>query len=145
MKTSEPPIIIEESYNISKETVWKAITEPQQMRQWYFEQMSDFKAEVGFKTSFMVQNEGRDFPHDWTVTDVIPEKKITYNWKIPNYLGDSFVTFELNELNNTTTLTLTNTVVEDFPDDIPEFKRESGVAGWNYFLKERLKAYLEKF
>jgi len=31
-----------------------------------------------------------------------------------------------------------------FPDDIPEFKRESGVEGWNYLIKKSLKAFLEK-
>ena len=28
-------------------------------------------------------------------------------------------------------------------DDIPEFKRENGVAGWEYFIKNSLKTYLE--
>jgi hypothetical protein len=33
---------------------------------------------------------------------------------------------------------------EDFMDGIPEFKRESGLAGWEYFLNKSLKDYLEK-
>jgi hypothetical protein len=50
----------------------------------------------------------------------------------------------LDKLGNLTKLTLTARVVEDFDDSIPEFKRESCVAGWNYFIKERLSDYLEK-
>jgi len=29
-------------------------------------------------------------------------------------------------------------------EDIPEFKRESRIEGWEYFIKERLREYLEK-
>jgi hypothetical protein len=39
---------------------------------------------------------------------------------------------------------LTVEVLEDFPDDIPEFRRESCIGGWNYFINHRLKEYLDK-
>jgi hypothetical protein len=42
-----------------------------------------------------------------------------------------------------TKLRLTAQVLEDFPEDIPEFKRESGVEGWTYFIKKSLKEFLE--
>jgi len=41
-------------------------------------------------------------------------------------------------------LTLTTQITEDFDDSIPEFKRESCIGGWNYFLKERLFNYLKQ-
>ena len=54
-----------------------------------------------------------------------------------------FVTIsEINGSGDDCQLQLTLEIHEDFPQDIPEFKRESGVAGWNYFL-DRLKIYLE--
>lgn len=143
MKVSEPPIIVEETFNVKKEIVWQAITQPSQMRQWFFEQMEDFKAEVGFKTNFLVTNEGREFPHHWEIMEVVLNKKLVYNWKYPNYSGNSYVIFELEESENTTKLILTTRVTEDFPDEIPEFKRESCVGGWNYFIKDRLKSYLQ--
>ncbi len=31
-----------------------------------------------------------------------------------------------------------------FFENIPEFSRESCQAGWNYFIKEQLKAFLDK-
>ena len=46
------------------------------------------------------------------------------------------------EINNITTLHLNFTVLEAFPENIPEFKRESGVEGWNYLIKESLKNFL---
>lgn len=33
--------------------------------------------------------------------------------------------------------------IEDFPEGVPEFKRESGLQGWNFFIVQRLKNYLE--
>jgi len=142
MKTSEPPIIVSQIFSQSTTAIWKAITEATQMRQWFFDNIPDFKAEVGFQTQFNVKAPSRDFLHVWTVTEVIPEQKLVYNWKYENLAGDSFVTFELTPHNEGTELTLTTKVVEDFPDDIPEFARESCIGGWNYFVKERLYNFL---
>ena len=52
--------------------------------------------------------------------------------------------FELFEEDKMTKLILTHQVLEDFPDDIPEFKRESGVEGWTFFINKSLKEFLEK-
>jgi len=143
MKTSEPPIIVTQIVEASVETVWNAITEVEQMRQWFFDNIPDFKAEVGFQTTFNVKAPSRDFLHNWTITEVIPQKKLVYNWKYPDFAGDSFVTFELTPHNLGTQLTLTTKVTEDFPQNIPEFKRESCLGGWNYFIKERLVGFLK--
>ena len=51
------------------------------MRKWYFENIPSFKPEVGFKTQFNVQSQHRNFLHIWKVTEVVPKKMITYNWK----------------------------------------------------------------
>ncbi len=142
MKTSEPPVIVTQNFTQSVETLWKAITEVTQMRQWFFDNIPDFKAEVGFKTEFNVKAPSRDFMHLWTITEVILNKKLVYNWKYQDLAGDSFVTFELTPITEGAQLTLTTTVTEDFSDDIPEFKRESCVGGWNYFIKQQLVAYL---
>jgi len=52
------------------------------------------------------------------------------------------VIFELTGIGNKTKLTVTNIVTQDFDDSIPEFKRESCIGGWNYFIKERLVQFL---
>ena len=144
MKKNEEPIVVEQSFNASIDAVWNAITEIDQMRQWYFENIPSFKPEVGFETQFNVQSQDRNFLHMWKVTEVSSLKTITYNWKYENYPGDSFVTFELFQQDNLTKLRLTVQIMEDFPENIPEFKRESCVEGWIYFIRKRLKEYLEK-
>ena len=143
MKKGDDPIIVEQSFNATIESVWKAITEVDQMRQWFFEKIPSFEPEVGFETQFNVQSQDRNFLHMWKVTEVTPLRLIRVSWKYEAYPGDSYVVFELFEENNLTKLRLTAQVVEDFPEDIPEFRRESCIEGWIYFIKKRLKEFLE--
>lgn len=143
-KKTDEPVIVEQVYPVPPERVWQAITQLDEMRQWYFEVLPDFKPEKGFRTQFTITNEGRRFTHLWEVTEVVPLEKITYLWRFKEYPGEGAVTFELREEGGGTRLRLTNVVTEDFPDNIPEFARESCKAGWEYFLHGNLKAYLEK-
>ena len=135
-------IIVEVEFHHDIQKVWQAITHLNQMRQWFFENIPDFQAETGFKTDFPVQSGDRVFHHLWKITEVIPNKKIVYDWSYKSLPGKGMVSFELFESNEGTLLKLTNKGLDSFPDDLPEFTRESCLAGWNYFLKERLKSYL---
>lgn len=112
-------------------------------KQWFFEEIHAFKPEIGFKTQFIIHVETRKFTHLWKITEVIPQKKITYNWKYKEYTGDSVVTYELVEKKDTVQLKLSHIIIEEFPDDIPELSQESGISGWNYFIKNTLKKHLE--
>ena len=138
------PIVVEQTYNVPVAEVWIAITDKVQMRQWYFEPMTDFEPRVGFETQFDVQAEGRTFRHQWKVTEVVPEARIAYDWRYEGYPGDSLVTWELAEVPDGTRLTLTHREQEAFPQDDPMFSREAGEAGWGYLLGESLKAFLER-
>ena len=142
MRTTDEPIIVEQVFDKPINEVWNAITNPHQMTQWFFDNIPDFKAEEGFKVQFNVKAPSRDFLHLWEITEVIPQQKIVYNWKYQDYAGDSYVTFELFELETQTKLVLTCKVIEDFDDTIEEFKYESGIAGWNYFIKDSLVTFL---
>ncbi|MFN2262195.1 MAG: SRPBCC domain-containing protein [Psychroflexus sp.] len=144
MKKTDHPIVVEEIYEVSVKELWQAITEPQQMRQWFFENIENFEAVVGFETSFIISNEGRVFPHLWKITEVVPQKKLAINWKYKNYSGDSVVTFELFELKQGVKLNLSHDILESFPEHIPEFSRTNCKAGWEYFIQNSLKNYLKK-
>jgi uncharacterized protein YndB with AHSA1/START domain len=143
VKTIDEPIIIEETFNFSIEAVWKSLTDIELMRQWYFDNIPAFKPEVGFETQFNIKSEQRNFLHKWKVLEVEPLKKIKYSWEFEEYRGKSTTNFELTQDNNLTKLTLSVEVQEDFPESIPEFKRESCIGGWNYFINNRLKEYLK--
>ena len=144
MDATADPIVVEQTYGAPTDVVWKAITDKDQMRQWFFDTMTDFEPEVGFETLFDVQCEGRTFPHQWKVTEVVPETRIAYDWRYAGYSGDSSVTWELSETPDGTKLTLTHRGHETFAKDDPMFSREGGEAGWGYFLHESLKAFLEQ-
>ncbi len=144
MKNINEPIIVEQIFNASIDAVWNALTEIDQMHQWYFENIPSFKPEVGFETQFNIESGDRNFQHKWKVTEVVPLKMIKYNWKYEDYPGDSFVVFELFKQNNFTKLKLTVHILEDFPEDIPEFKRESCIGGWKFFIQKNLKEFLEE-
>ncbi|TDS18943.1 uncharacterized protein YndB with AHSA1/START domain [Maribacter caenipelagi] len=141
MKENEP-IIVTQLFNASMEQVWEALTDVNQMRQWYFDAIPDFKPEVSFKTRFLITNEGRNFTHNWVITEVDIPTKISYRWTFDEYPGESISTFELSKKEHQTLLTVTSKIIKDFPTDIPEFKRESGVAGWEYLIKESLVKFL---
>ena len=144
MKKGDPPIVVEESFDASVDTVWRAISDVQQMRQWYFENIPAFEAEVGFETHFDVGHEGRVFPHRWNVTRVVPARTLEYRWRFDGYPGDSAVIFDLVEQDGRTNLRLTARIDESFPEDVPEFTRESGIAGWQYLINQSLKDFLAK-
>ncbi len=141
------PIVVEQTYNVPIAVVWKTITDKDQMPQWFFDTMTDFEPEVGFETQFDVQCEGRTFPHQWKVTEVVPETRIVYDWRYGGYPGDSSVTWDLSETPDGTRLKLTHKGHETLAPDDPFFRRqgrEGCEAGWSYFLHESLKAFLER-
>lgn len=137
------PIIVEQTYNTSIDRVWKAITDSGQMRKWFFANIDSFKAEVGFETEFNVQANDKNYLHLWKITEVQVQKKIIYNWKYGGYSGNSYVIWELSSENNFTKLKLTHEGQETFPQDNPDFRRESCIEGWKYFICQRLKEFLE--
>lgn len=143
MKTTEPPVIVKESFNTPAETVWNALTQVDEMRQWFFPNIPEYKAQVGFETQFIVDTGERSFPHIWKVLEINPQQKMVQHWHYGGYAGRCTVAFELEGMEERTQLTVTATVLEDFPDDIPEFERESCFKGWKYFIQENLKQYLE--
>ncbi len=108
-----------------------------------FEDIDQFKPEIGAKSKFEVNTGERTFTHLWEVTEVLPQKLIAYNWRYAEYSGDSVVTFQLWDESGVTKLRLTAKFINDFPAEIPEFKRESCEAGWRYFIQQRLKNFLE--
>ena len=140
------PVEVHKIIDKSKENVWKAITEHSQMIQWFFDNIPDFKAELGFKTWFVLANEDRSFYHLWEVVEVVENKSIAVEWTYPDYVKTPFlVVFDLEDLNNNQTkFTVIAKGIEQFESfNIPEFTRESCIGGWEYFTN-RLKEYIEK-
>jgi uncharacterized protein YndB with AHSA1/START domain len=136
-------IVIERVYNVPVSKVWKAITNKDEMKKWYF-QLEDFRPEVGFKFQFFGGPEnGIQYLHLCEITEVIFEKKLTYSWRYDGYPGNSFVTFALEAQRDKTLLTLTHEGIETIAPAGPDFARSNFVEGWTYFVNTALKEYLE--
>lgn len=136
------PIIIERTYNAPIAKVWKALTDKNEMKQWYFD-LAEFKPEVGFKFQFYGGPPEKQYLHLCVVTEVIIGKKLTYSWRYDGYGGNSHVTFELFEEENKTRLRLTHTGLDTFPVSNPDFAVKNFVQGWTELLSTSLKKFLE--
>ena len=134
-------VVIERTFNAPVGRVWKALTDVEEMRQWYFN-LKQFKAEVGFEFEFVVEHEGMTYHHLCKVTEVIPQKKLAYTWRYKGHEGDSLVTFELFADGNKTRLKLTHTGIETFPKT-PAYARKNFEAGWTTIIDSELKQFLE--
>lgn len=139
MKVTDEPIVVAQLYDAPVAQIWAAISEVEQMKKWYFANIEAFEPEEGFETKFIVENEGRIFPHLWKVTRVEPMHILAYNWQYIGYQGDSVVTFKLSEQNQLTRLTLNHQVTVSFQAGIPEFSRKSCESGWVDFINHALK------
>jgi uncharacterized protein YndB with AHSA1/START domain len=137
------PVIIEKTFNADIERVWNAITDRDQMQQWYFN-IADFKPEVGFEFTFEGSDECRTYIHLCRVTRVIKNKLLEYTWKYEGYEGTSIVTFELSEGDHKTHLNLTHAGLETFPQNEKSFARSSFEEGWTHIITKSLSEYLEK-
>ncbi len=142
--SNSQPFTIERTLDAPAEKVWKAITDKNQMKQWYFD-LAEFKPEVGFEFSFYGQgHKGEQYLHLCKVTDVVPGKKLQYSWSYDKYEGNSFVTFELFPEGNKTRLKLTHEGLETFPANNPDFAKESFMGGWTELIGKLLPAFLAK-
>lgn len=138
-------IVVERTYNASPEKVWRAITDKDEMKKWYFD-LSEFKPEAGFEFQFYSEgHEGQKYLHLCKVIDVVNSKKISYSWRYDNYEGNSLVTFELFPEGNKTRLKLTHKGLESFPVTAnKDFAKENFMEGWTHIIGTGLKDYLEK-
>ncbi len=136
------PVVIERVFNAPIDKVWKAISDKNQMKQWYF-QVSDFRPKAGFEFSFEGGNEGKTFIHLCTVTEVITGRKLSYSLRYKGYEGDSLVIFALFAEGSKTRLKLTHTGLDTFPQT-SDFLKSNFVQGWTIIIGTSLSVYLGK-
>ncbi|MFY9308051.1 MAG: SRPBCC domain-containing protein [Bacteroidia bacterium] len=137
------PFVIERVYNAPASRVWKAITDKDDMKKWYFS-LAEFKPQVGFEFQFTGGTEDKEFLHICKITEVIPGKRLTYSWRYEGYEGISYVTFELFDEAGKTRLRLTHAGLETFPMNHPDFAKANFEAGWTDIIGRSLKEFVEK-
>lgn len=141
------PLLVVCSYKAPIETVWKAISDKDQMKEWYFE-LEAFKAEKGFQFQFTGGDEKEQYLHHCEVLLSEPPNTLRYTWTYPEHNdGYSIVSWELlkdQDDERITQLTLQHEGLESFPTDDPNFAVASFTKGWNFILGESLRDYLGK-
>lgn len=129
----------------SPEVVFKAITDPNELTNWFPDQ-AILEPKIGGKVKFSFFKTGseylqNDYFPEGTVIEFIPNKKISYTWRvtnIPNF-PNTVMTWELEEMKkNKTRLKLLHT---GFRHD----GMAKGVnATWTHFLGELVKYCAKK-
>ena len=135
-------VVVERTLNASVAKVWKALTDVDQMREWYFD-LKEFKPEVGFEFEFVVEHEGNKYHHLCCITEVVPKEKIAYTWRYEGEPGESLVTFELSAEGEKTRVKVTHTGIETFPKT-PAYARKNFEAGWTAIIGTELKQFVER-
>jgi uncharacterized protein YndB with AHSA1/START domain len=139
-------IVIEKNIVIdaSPEVVFKAITDQEELTNWFPDQ-AILEAKLGGRVKFSFykdkEHEYREFDFfpEGTIIEFIPNKKVSYTWHEPNIpdFPRTVVTWELEEIaDNKTRVKLLHTGFE--PGKL--FKHDEG---WSYFLYQ-LQKYCEK-
>lgn len=135
------PLVIERAFNAPVAQVWKAITDADEMRNWYFD-LKEFKPQLGFEFQFVVEHESKVYDHRCRITELIPHKKLAYTWRYEGQPGESLVTMELFQEGGGTRLKLTHEGLETFPKH-PAYDRGSFSKGWTEIIGTSLKNHLE--
>lgn len=139
----QEPFVIERTYNAPVEKVWKAITDKEQMKQWYFD-IAEFKPAVGFEFQFEGGDETNKYVHLCKIKEVIVGEKLTYSWKYEGHAAETNVTFELFKEGDKTRLKLTHEGLERLAEYGPAFAKENFVGGWTHIIGTSLKDFVEK-
>ena len=134
------PLLIERTINAPVARVWKALTDPAELKQW-LSFFPDFRAEVGFRTEFAL---GKDAEHQdlhvVEVLEVVKERKLSYSWDYGGRSPGSNVVFELSAAGQKTHLVLTCHFASISGGQADFMK--NAAEGWNY-TADGLKKFAE--
>ena len=133
-------LVFEHSFRATPETIWKALTDKESMKKWYFD-IAAFKAEPGFDFEFSGGKDGRSYRHLCKVIEAQPNKKLCHSWRYDGYEGISYVTWDLSPEGTGTRLRLSHEGLKSFPA-VPDFAIANFREGWKHILHTGLVKYL---
>lgn len=129
--------------NAPLDKVWNAITNKEQMKNWYFD-VPDFEPKIGNNFSFYGGDENEEYHHFCEIVDLIPNEKLKYSWAYPEISKEkTLVKWELKPENEGTIVTLTHKGLEAFEHLGENFKIHSFRKGWEDIVGKSLKEFVE--
>ena len=129
--------------NAPLDKVWNAITNKEQMKNWYFD-VPDFEPKIGNNFSFYGGDENEEYHHFCEIVDLIPNEKLKHSWTYPEISKEkTLVKWELKPENEGTIVTLTHKGLEAFEHLGENFKIHSFRKGWEDIVGKSLKEFVE--
>lgn len=137
-------VIIEKAIAASTAQVWRALTDPEEMKAWYFD-LPWFRPEVGFEFRFIGgPSSDRQYEHVCMVTEAVPFKKLAYSWRYHGYPGITLVKFDLSEEADNTLIKLSHEGLNSLSAEVPDFAETNFIEGWNQIIGIALPHYVEE-
>lgn len=137
-------IIVEQKMAAPAAKVWKALTDKNQMKEWYFD-IPDFELGLHQEFNFYEPGENKKFHHHAEILEIIPNSKLKHTWSYPEFSKDkTIVKWELEDEGDSTLVRLTHKGLENLEHLGKDFRRESFEAGWHEIVGQLLKDYVEK-
>ncbi|MCC8154728.1 MAG: SRPBCC domain-containing protein [Tannerellaceae bacterium] len=137
------PIIVEQKIRAPGERIWKAISDREEMRHWYFD-ITRFWPELGCDFQFNEIKDGEKYVVLCRITNILEKKKLSYSWKYEGVPGYSEVSFELIPADEETIVCLTHTGTESFADTRGAFRKKEFRKMWERIIQRMLKDYAER-
>jgi uncharacterized protein YndB with AHSA1/START domain len=144
--SSYDSIFIEKTFKAPVHLLWKAITEREHTKKWYFDFPEEFRLKVGQEFEWSAgEPGGKQWLHKGKMLEIEEGKKLVHSWEYPGYSGTSVVTWDLTPIDDQNTrLNFSHVFTIPFDPSEPGFKRENFVAGWNEIINKMLEDYLRK-
>jgi uncharacterized protein YndB with AHSA1/START domain len=136
---------IDKEFKAPIEKVWQAITNRDEMKNWYFTFDENFRLEIGQEFDWSSPDEnGKIWVHKGKMLEIVENKKLVHTWEYPGYSGSSTLTWQLIALDaKTTKLTLNHEFIIPFDSNIAALNISNFEAGWDSIVNGSLKGYLE--
>lgn len=110
-----------------RERVWRAITTPRHMTQWFGMDIDFARLAVGETMTFTYEGT----PEPATITVVEAPERFAFEWTAePGLAVTTLVTFVLEAVREGTRVTVTEQGFEALPDDVRDNRRDSNTNGW---------------
>lgn len=142
MNKHKGTIEIEQTYPADADKVWKSLTDPHEMRNWYFN-LPGFRPEVGYQFEFIGGTDDIQYKHFCEVVEADPKRVLSYTWRYEDNDGDSRVRFEIFPEGNSTRVRLTHSGIDSFAKCNPDLHPGNFAEGWKDIMGRMLWEHLE--
>ncbi len=140
------PVKMEQVFSSSAKKIWRALTDNEQTKLWYFDFQNNFKPVVGQVFEWSAGKPGgKQWLHRGKVLEVVKNRRLVHSWEFPGYNGEARLSWELEEIaENSTRLKLLFEFIEPFDAKEESLRRKNFAEGWKHFFLRGLPEFLEK-